>query len=305
MSRDLPSLNALRAFEAAARLHSISLAAEELHVTHGAVSRQVRLLEDDLGVALFGKDGRGVKLTDSGVRLRDACGDAFERLRGVCAELRRQTRGPVRPRRTRQPAGALVHPRLDQLNRALPDLRLQLSTSEGEFDPRRPGLDAMLWFAEPPWPADMQVFELAPERMGLVSPRLAQETGLAQAPAARLLQEPLLHAASRPQAWPAWAASQGLAAEALRYGQGFEHLYYLLEAAVAGLGVAIARSRWSATISPRAAWRRPGASSRPMRAWPCGYRHASTIRVPGAWRNGCGSSWQAERWRFAALFRLG
>lgn len=62
MSRDLPSLNALRAFEAAARLHSISLAAEELHVTHGAVSRQVRLLEDDLGVALFGKDGRGVKL---------------------------------------------------------------------------------------------------------------------------------------------------------------------------------------------------------------------------------------------------
>ncbi|KAB0782942.1 LysR family transcriptional regulator, partial [Pseudomonas aeruginosa] len=60
------------------------------------------------------------------------------------------------------------------------------------------------------------------------------------APAARLLQEPLLHTASRPQAWPAWAASQGLAAEALRYGQGFEHLYYLLEAAVAGLGVAIA-----------------------------------------------------------------
>ncbi len=99
----------------------------------------------------------------------------------------------------------------------------------------------MLWFAEPPWPADMQVFELAPERMGpVVSPRLAQETGLAQAPAARLLQEPLLHTASRPQAWPAWAASQGLAAEALRYGQGFEHLYYLLEAAVAGLGVAIA-----------------------------------------------------------------
>lgn len=182
MSRDLPSLNALRAFEAAARLHSISLAAEELHVTHGAVSRQVRLLEDDLGVALFGKDGRGVKLTDSGVRLRDACGDAFERLRGVCAELRRQT--AEAPFVLGVPGSLLARwfiPRLDQLNRALPDLRLQLSTSEGEFDPRRPGLDAMLWFAEPPWPADMQVFELAPERMGpVVSPRLAQETGLAQ-----------------------------------------------------------------------------------------------------------------------------
>ncbi|HEQ0132856.1 LysR family transcriptional regulator, partial [Pseudomonas aeruginosa] len=169
MSRDLPSLNALRAFEVAARLHSISLAAEELHVTHGAVSRQVRLLEDDLGVALFGKDGRGVKLTDSGVRLRDACGDAFERLRGVCAELRRQT--AEAPFVLGVPGSLLARwfiPRLDQLNRALPDLRLQLSTSEGEFDPRRPGLDAMLWFAEPPWPADMQVFELAPERMGPV-----------------------------------------------------------------------------------------------------------------------------------------
>ncbi|MGC3664093.1 LysR family transcriptional regulator, partial [Pseudomonas aeruginosa] len=80
-----------RAFEAAARLHSISLAGEELHVTHGAVSRLVRLLEDDLGVALFGKDGRGVKHTDSGVRLRDASGDALERLRCVCAELRPHT----------------------------------------------------------------------------------------------------------------------------------------------------------------------------------------------------------------------
>ncbi|HBO5217185.1 TPA: LysR family transcriptional regulator, partial [Pseudomonas aeruginosa] len=193
MSRDLPSLNALRAFEAAARLHSISLAAEELHVSHGAVSRQVRLLEEDLGVALFGRDGRGVKLTDSGVRLRDACGDAFERLRGVCAELRRQT--AEAPFVLGVPGSLLARwfiPRLDRLNRALPDLRLQLSTSEGEFDPRRPGLDAMLWFAEPPWPADMQVFELAPERMGpVLSPRLARETGLSQAPAARLLQEPL------------------------------------------------------------------------------------------------------------------
>ncbi|MCR3766431.1 LysR family transcriptional regulator, partial [Pseudomonas aeruginosa] len=212
MSRELPSLNALRAFEAAARLHSISLAAEELHVTHGAVSRQVRLLEEALGVPLFGKEGRGIKLTDAGLRLRDACGDAFERLRGVCAELRRQT--AEAPFVLGVPGSLLARwfiPRLDRLNRALPDLRLQLSTSEGELDPQRPGLDALLWFAAPPWPADMQVFELAPERMGpVLSPRLARETGLAEAPAARLLEEPLLHTASRPQAWPAWAVSQGL-----------------------------------------------------------------------------------------------
>ena len=84
MSRDLPPLNALRAFEAAARLQSFSQAAEELSVTHGAVSRQIRALEAQLGVALFVKDGRGVKLTEAGMRLRDVAFDTFERLREVC-----------------------------------------------------------------------------------------------------------------------------------------------------------------------------------------------------------------------------
>lgn len=87
MSRDLPPLNALRAFEATARLNSVSQAAEQLHVTHGAVSRQLKVLEEHLGVSLFVKDGRGIKLTDAGVRLRDASFEAFERLRDVCGEL--------------------------------------------------------------------------------------------------------------------------------------------------------------------------------------------------------------------------
>ena len=60
MSRDLPPLNALRAFEATARLNSVSQAAELLHVTHGAVSRQLKVLEEHLGVSLFVKDGRGL-----------------------------------------------------------------------------------------------------------------------------------------------------------------------------------------------------------------------------------------------------
>ena len=90
MNRELPPLNALKAFEAAARLQSISLAAKELYVTHGAVSRQIRALEEQLAVTLFVKDGRGVKLTDAGSRLRDAAFDAFERLRTACADIQRQ-----------------------------------------------------------------------------------------------------------------------------------------------------------------------------------------------------------------------
>ncbi|MCP1481708.1 LysR family transcriptional regulator [Pseudomonas chlororaphis] len=242
MSHDLPPLNALRAFEATARLNSVSQAAEQLHVTHGAVSRQLKVLEEHLGVSLFVKEGRGLKLTDAGVRLRDASSDAFERLRTVCAELSQST---VDAPFVLGCSGSLLArwfiPRLGRLNADLPDLRLHLSAGEGDLDPRRPGLDALLVFAEPPWPADMQVFELASERIGpVLSPRYSRYEQLREAPASALLNETLLQTSSRPQAWPSWARQNGIDAGALKFGQGFEHLYYLLEAAVAGLGVAIA-----------------------------------------------------------------
>lgn len=242
MAQDLPPLNALRAFEAAARLNSVSQAAEALHVTHGAVSRQIKVLEEHLGVALFVKEGRGVKLTDAGVRLRDASFEAFDRLRGVCAELSRDAgEAPF----VLGCSGSLLArwfiPRLGRLKADLPALRLHLSAGEGDLDPRRPGLDALLVYAEPPWPADMQVHVLAEERIGpVISPHFEAFDRLQAAPAKALLEVALLHTTSRPQAWPTWAQQHGLAPEALHYGQAFEHLYYLLEAAVAGLGVAIA-----------------------------------------------------------------
>lgn len=242
MRHDLPPLNALRAFEATARLNSVSQAAEHLHVTHGAVSRQLKVLEEHLGVALFVKEGRGLKLTDAGLRLRDASSDAFERLRAVCSELgQAKSDAPF----VLGCSGSLLArwfiPRLGRLNADLPDLRLHLSAGEGDLDPRRPGLDALLVFAEPPWPADMQVFELASERIGpVISPLFAGYSRLHLADPEALLGEPLLHTTSRPQAWPSWARQNGLRPEGLTFGQGFEHLYYLLEAAVAGLGVAIA-----------------------------------------------------------------
>lgn len=240
--RDLPPLNALRAFEAVARLASVSRAAAELHVTHGAVSRQLRALEESLGVVLLVKDGRGLKLTDAGLRLAAVAGESFAALRNICFELREGREQA--PFVLGCPGSLLARwfiPRLDRLQRDLPQLRLQLSASEGELDPRRPGLDATLWFAAPPWPADMQVFELAEEWIGpVLSSRHSRYAALREAPPSALLGEPLLHTASRPQAWPQWARAQGLDPAGLVLGQGFEHLYYLLEAAVAGLGVAIA-----------------------------------------------------------------
>ena len=87
----------------------------------------------------------------------------------------------------------------------------------------------------------MRVHVLAQGRIGpVLSPHFAGFDRLQAAPARALLDEALLHTTSRPQAWPTWASEQGIEAGALKYGQAFEHLYYLLEAAVAGLGVAIA-----------------------------------------------------------------
>ncbi len=224
-------------------MNSVSQAAEQLHVTHGAVSRQLKVLEEHLGVSLFTKEGRGLKLTDAGMRLRDASTDAFERLRSGVRRAPRKA--PPMHRSSSGCSGSLLArwfiPRLGRLNADLPDLRLHLSAGEGDLDPVARAWMPWLVFAEPPWPADMQVFELASERIGpVMSPRFAGYERLQTAPAAALLTESLLHTTSRPQAWPSWAQQSGLDAKALKYGQGFEHLYYLLEAAVAGLGVAIA-----------------------------------------------------------------
>lgn len=242
MPRELPSLNALRAFETAARLESVSAAGNELHVTHGAVSRQIRALEAELGVALFRRQGRGLALTPAGMRLRDTAATAFEQIGETTRELRH---GAAEAPFVLGCPGSLlarwVIPRLDRLSRELPGLKLHLSASEGPPDPNLPGLDAALLLAEPPWPVEWRVHVLAAEWIGPVfSPRHPDAGRLRAAPAASLRQEALLHTSSRPQAWPSWSRAEGLPAQELRMGQGFEHLYYLLEAAVAGLGVAIA-----------------------------------------------------------------
>jgi DNA-binding transcriptional LysR family regulator len=242
VSRDLPSLNALRAFEATARLGSVSRAAEELHVTHGAISRQLRVLEDELGQALFARLGRGIALTSTGEQLRDRVAGAFDQLRDGWAELRRQ-RGetPFVLGCSSSLLARWMIPRLERLERDLPTLRLHLSPEEDPLAPSHAQPDAALAIATPPWPAGWKIHELATECIGpVVSPRYAGLTPLLERGLPALREEPLLHTSSRPQAWPAWATANGLPPDSLRYGQGFARLFYLLEAAVAGLGVAIA-----------------------------------------------------------------
>jgi DNA-binding transcriptional LysR family regulator len=238
--RDLPSLHALRAFEAAARLGSMSLAARELHVTHGAVSRQVRSLEEALGQPLFLRQGRGIQATAAGRRLQESCQAAFGQLRESWARLRREqadaalvlgSSGSVLAR--------WVIPRLERLGHDLPALTLHLAAQEEPTS--LAGVDVALLLEAPPWPDSWQVYDLAPERIGpVLSPRHPELERLRALPPAALCDEPLLYTASRPQAWPDWARAMGLAPESMQQTQALPHLYFLLEAAAAGLGVAIA-----------------------------------------------------------------
>lgn len=242
MSRELPSLNALRAFEATARLGSVSRAADELHVTHGAISRQLRVLEEALEKPLFARQGRGITLTAIGEELRDRVADAFDQLRDGWSELRRhRSDSPFVLGCASSLLARWVIPRLDRLERDLPMLRLHLSPEENPLAPQHTEPDAALALAAPPWPTGWQVHELAPELIGpVVSPRYAGVPRLLDRDETALCDEALLHTTSRPQAWPEWAQACGLPTASLRYGQGFARLFYLLEAAVAGLGVAIA-----------------------------------------------------------------
>ena len=241
MERELPPLNALRAFEAVARLGSVNAAAGELHVTHGAVSRQLKALENALGQPLVAKQGRGIALTPLGQRLRDSTLATFGQLRADWAALRReQAQAPFVLGCSGSLLARWMIPRLDRLRHDLPGFVLHLSAQEAPFAADLAGIDAALLLASRPFPAGWQVHPLAVERIGpVVSPRYG---GLAwkDRPASALHDEPLLHTTSRPQAWPSWWQRAGLDLTHMSIGQGFEHLYYLLEAAIAGLGVAIA-----------------------------------------------------------------
>ncbi|AOA73023.1 LysR family transcriptional regulator [Stenotrophomonas rhizophila] len=238
----LPPLNALRSFEATARLGGVARAAEALHVTHGAISRQLRLLEEHLGLALFERAGRGLRLTAAGQALQVACAGAFTQIREAVDTLQRRQRPEALVLGC---SGSILArwmiPRLPALQADLPQVPLHWSAQDGSFTDQQQALDAVLLLAQPPWPRGWQVRELAPERVGVVvSPQHPAAVRLRQQPPQALLREPLLHTTSRPQAWPDWALSHDLDPAQLQLGTGFEHLYYLLEAAVAGLGVAIA-----------------------------------------------------------------
>lgn len=231
-----PPLATLRFFEAAARLGSFVQAADELHVTHGAVSRQIRLLETSLGTPLFERRNRGVFLLPAGAQLRDAVRQAFERLDAAIEAVRQPARqAPLVVSCEPTIAMKWLIPRLGDFYRRHPEVQLHLFASGGPVAFQRDAVDVALRRNDFLWDAGLHAEKVCDEWIAPVcAPALLRQGRLEPS------SQRLLHTASRPAAWAHWRAA-GTDAGSSGHGdsQTYEHFYLSLQAACAGLGVAI------------------------------------------------------------------
>ncbi len=233
--RPIP-LNALRSFEAAARLGRMSAAAEELSVTHGAISRQIKHLEAVLGVALFAGPRTKPQLTLAGQAFLPSLSSAFDQIEAAVQTA-------LRAEDEILDIGCLstflmrwLIPRLYRFRERHPEIDVRLSATDysshlkpERFDieiavdeaprPGRDGPQAHMLFHE--WLAPVARPDVALRSAGDLSPAL------------------LLQTKTRMNAWPMWCAAAGIDAIAAA-GAVFDHYYYTLEAAGAGLGICIA-----------------------------------------------------------------
>jgi DNA-binding transcriptional LysR family regulator len=238
MARSLPSLNALRAFEAAARLGSVTAAAAELHVTHGAVSRQVKQLEQALGTVLFRRAGTGLRLSEAGVRLLPVLTSSFDLMEAGVAQAARPSGGNLIVSCLGTFTMRWLIPRLFAFRAAHPDIEVQLSASDAPVNFLRDRFDLAIRTMRPPWPAGMVANPFIVEEVGpVLSPGLQDRLKLRSAP--DLAQATLLHTDTRISAWADWFESMGHAEVQPAAAQTFEHFYFMLQAAASGLGVAI------------------------------------------------------------------
>lgn len=236
----LPPLGALRCFEAAARLGSFTRAAQELHLTHGAVSRAVRSIEDALGVALFERRNQRVHLTAAGARLRDAAAGAFELLAATVRELREPPRRPALVVSC-EPTLLMrwLIPRLPAFQAAHPGIALQWSAGGGPVGFGE--VDLAIRRNDFAWGRDVHAQHLFDERVGPVcSPAYRAGHVAGAGRSARFGADVcLLHSATRAGAWSEWARAARRKRPSAAMEQTFEHFYFSLQAAAAGVGVAI------------------------------------------------------------------
>lgn len=238
MRRPLPPLNALKAFEAAGRLGSFAAAADELGVTHGAVSRQVRLLEDWLGRPLFARSASRVTLTEDGRSFLADVGQAFTTL--TLATTRYLDRTPRAVLRVSAPHTFLMRwlmPRAAAFREAHPGIELALNASVDPVETLPGGFDVAIRRL----PMALSGFKSTPflteACVPVVSPGLHHRNPLDGV--TDLQRHTLLHSHSVPRLWPDWLALAEGRHVRPAGEMHFDGLMLTIEAAANGLGVAI------------------------------------------------------------------
>ena len=242
MSRILPPLNAIRSFEAASRHQSFAMAAAELHVTPGAISRQIKLLEGMLGIRLFTRANRQVRLTTEAISYFKVVSDALDRLGDATGALLSDRRErPLRVMCSAIVAMRWLFPRLPRIHAKHPNMPLSFMTtltpSGLEFDAR--AADVVIRIGKGHWAPELVSHRLFDSQLvAICSPRLL-ERGPPLCGVADLRGHTLLGSSLRPQAWSRWLEAAGRPGLAPKRFVEFENSALAYQAAEEGLGVAL------------------------------------------------------------------
>jgi LysR family glycine cleavage system transcriptional activator len=239
MADRLPPMQALRAFEAAARTRSLTRAAESLHLTHGAISHQIKALEADFGVRLVERAGRGIRLTDDGERfakrVHSVLSDLADAVREVTERANpRQLRVSVIP----SFAARWLLPRIGRFFAAHPEIDVDVSASNTLADFRRDDVDVAIRHGFGDWPGLVSEYLLDDVYFPVCSPRLAN--GKLPARPADLSRYTLLRGEG--EFWKPWFEAAGLDWPEPSRGPMFNDSSHMMQAAIEGQGIALARS---------------------------------------------------------------
>lgn len=247
MAYRLPSLSALRAFEAAARHLSFTRAAEELFVTQAAISHQVRALEEEVGCPLFVRLPRRVALSEEGRILAEAATESFQRISaGMEALSRAGTSGVVSVSVSPSIAVKWLVPRLVDFREKHPEIDVRISANDRLIDPVREGVDICIRYGTGRYPGLETTLLMTDLVFPVCHPTLLTGSAPVGKPedleAQVLLHDDMMkHDAMRPD-WPKWFEAAGVPGVDPRAGLHFSHASMALDAALAGQGVALGRS---------------------------------------------------------------
>lgn len=252
MKRLLPPLNSLRAFEAAARLGSFNKAADELHVTHGAVSRHIQILEDWLGTPMFRRLNRRVLLTDAGRAYQAEIAAAFDRIAiATLPHLKGERIRLLRVSATPSLTLRWLIPRLSSFQLDNPTIEVRVTTSNEPLSTADPAFDVLLRRGPEQVAGFTANWSLSDYRVPVCSPSRMRDNLPKEI--ADLEHHTLLYSTTRPTVWSEWMRTVGVGEIKSRHSLVFEHSFQAVQAAVDGVGIAM--GSWSFVMDDVAAGR--------------------------------------------------